>query len=297
MKLLLFSLLLCALGALTPATARADCADCATRAAQFWPVVAADVGSTSPALADYLATHEISHRFANEPIYFLTPDCGLYPDQLEAVLDSAKQLNVHMTIFLMGSMLDKWPDAARAVVQRAVAEGHELALHSYSHRNFRDLTHDEIYDEVVRNWALIDWALGYHYPMRFIRMPYGARDATVMQAVGALGVQSVFWDIDSLGWYAWATAPIVLTHVVDKMRNGALLILHCSSVADRAAFPLYVTELRARGFEPKLLSAYYPRPTAADIVGYPRAHATSAPLAGDAANARRLLRLHVLNAE
>jgi peptidoglycan/xylan/chitin deacetylase (PgdA/CDA1 family) len=267
--------------ALLPQPAHADCADCAERAAQFWPAVSAEVGSTSAALADYLSRHEIANTRVNEPVYFLTPDCGIYPAQLENVLDTARQLDIHLTVFLMGNMIDHFPDQSRALIKRLVAEGHELGLHSYSHRSFVNLSRDEIYDEVVRNWALIDWALGYHYPIRFIRMPYGARNATVMQEIGALGLQSVFWDIDSLGWHDWATAPIVQNQVVSKMRPGDVVVFHCSSVADRVALPLYVTALRQQGYQPQLLSTYYERPSAADLAGYPLVRPTPAAPASD----------------
>jgi peptidoglycan/xylan/chitin deacetylase (PgdA/CDA1 family) len=262
---------------LTAQPASADCPACMARAAQFWPLVQAEVDSTSPALADYLSHNEIAHGQAADKSYFLTPDCGMEPWQLENVLESARQLSIHMTVFVMGSMIDKWPDESRALLQRLVADGHELALHSYSHRSFVNMPHDRIVDEVVRNWALIDWALGYHYPIRYIRMPYGARDNTVFRETGALGLQSVFWDIDSLGWYSWATPPIVQNQLLTRMRPGAIVVLHCSSLADRVALPLYVADLRQAGYEPALLSAHYARPTAANLVGYPRAVHVVAP--------------------
>jgi hypothetical protein len=112
--------------------------------------------------------------------------------------------------------------------------------------------------------------------MRYIRMPFGARNTFVMQETGALGVQSVFWDIDSMGWYDWATASIVINQVTTKIRPGAIVIFHCSSAADRAALPIYVEQLRAMGYEPRLLSAYYPPIGAGDLVGYPRVVAVAA---------------------
>jgi peptidoglycan/xylan/chitin deacetylase (PgdA/CDA1 family) len=271
LKLLMWLLLLGATLGAQPV--HADCADCAERARQFWPEVSAQVASTPAALADYLARHEIapSPRLS-ESVYFLTPDCGIEPYQLENVLDSAKLLDIHLTVFLMGNMIDRYPEQSRALLKRLVAEGHELGLHSYDHRSFVNMGNDGIYDEVVRNWALIDWALGYHYPIRFIRLPFGARNPAVMQAIGALGLQSVFWDIDSLGWYSWATAPIVQNQVVSKMKPGGVVVLHCSSVADRAALPLYVSALRQQGYQPQLLSTYYAPPSAAELAGYPRIH-------------------------
>ncbi len=251
--------------------AYADCEPCALRAGQFWETVDAEVNSTTPAMAGYLARHELAHGFAAQQTYYLTADCGMRPQELSTTLDIAKSLNIHLTIFLMGLMIDRWPDQSRALLQRAIAEGHELALHSYDHKSFVGMSHEQIYDEVVRNWALIDWALGYHYPIRFIRMPFGARDDQVFAETGALGVQSVFWDIDSLGWHDWATPPIVENQVVNKMRPGAIVVFHCSALADREALPAYVESLRATGYEPSLLSTMQPRPSEAMAEAYARA--------------------------
>ncbi len=260
----------------SPTGARADCPECAKRAGEFWNAVVADMQSTTPALADYLARNEITR--GQGAGYYLTPDCGLTPGQLAETLDIARAEKVHMTIFLMGAMIDKWPEESRAVLRRAVDEGHELALHSYSHRSFLNLSSEDVADEVVRNWALIDWALGYHYPVRFFRFPYGARNPELLQQLGAMGIRSVFWDIDSLGWRDFATAPIVITQVMNKMRPGAVVIFHCSAVSDRAALPNYVDQLRQQGLEPALLGPSYPRPTASDLIGYPRPRPTPEPV-------------------
>src|SRR5207244_3744812 len=61
------------------------------------------------------------------------------------------------------------------------------------------------------------------------------------------------------------------------MRPGAIVVLHCSSLADRVALPFYVADLRKAGYEPALLSAHYARPTAATLAGYPRAVRALAP--------------------
>jgi peptidoglycan/xylan/chitin deacetylase (PgdA/CDA1 family) len=255
----------------------ADCADCAARAAQFWAAVQKDVTSASPALADYLARHELSHGRANGQNYYLTPDCGARPSQLEEVLDIAKSLHVRMTVFLMGNMIDRFPEYSSALLKRLVAEGHELGLHSYSHRSFVNMEREEMYDEVVRNWALIDWALGYHYPIRFIRNPYGARNADVMRTLGEFGLQHVFWDIDTLGWRDYATPQIVHDQVLKKIKPGAMIVFHCSSESDRVGLPMFVNALRAQGYEPQLLSAGHPPLTEAELRGYPKAPSPTPP--------------------
>jgi peptidoglycan/xylan/chitin deacetylase (PgdA/CDA1 family) len=63
------------------------------------------------------------------PTVFLTYDDGPSPNLTPQLLDALKQLGVHATFFVVGYRLAQNP----GVAQRAMAEGHAICLHSYSH--------------------------------------------------------------------------------------------------------------------------------------------------------------------
>ena len=236
---------------------RSNCAQAAANAAdplQFWNVVEAAMRSTTLSRAAWLAKHEVVRGDTKRAVLALTPDCGVYPWQLNDVLDMAKEQRVPLTVFILGSMIPKYPQESRAVIRRLAAEGHEIGLHGYTHLSFRDMTQAEVEDELIRTWSLIDWSLGYHYPVRFVRPPYGARNKDVWEWLGGMGLQSVFWSMDSMGWRDFATPLIVQAQVGGKAQNGDVVVMHCSAVSDRAAFPQVVRDLRAKGLQPDLLS-------------------------------------------
>jgi peptidoglycan/xylan/chitin deacetylase (PgdA/CDA1 family) len=60
---------------------------------------------------------------------FLTYDDGPSPNLTPQLLDALKQVGVHATFFVIGYRLAQNP----GVAQRAMAEGHAICLHSYSH--------------------------------------------------------------------------------------------------------------------------------------------------------------------
>ena len=60
---------------------------------------------------------------------FLTYDDGPSPNLTPQLLDALKALGVHATFFVVGYRLAQNP----AIAQRAMAEGHAICLHSYSH--------------------------------------------------------------------------------------------------------------------------------------------------------------------
>src|SRR5207253_10158649 len=51
------------------------------------------------------------------------------------------------TFFVLGWVAERYP----AVVRRIVDEGHEVASHTYLHRNLNQLTPDEIKEELSRS--------------------------------------------------------------------------------------------------------------------------------------------------
>jgi peptidoglycan/xylan/chitin deacetylase (PgdA/CDA1 family) len=63
------------------------------------------------------------------PMAFLTYDDGPSPHLTPELLDALKQQGVHATFFVVGYRLAQNP----GVAQRAMAEGHAICLHSYSH--------------------------------------------------------------------------------------------------------------------------------------------------------------------
>lgn len=64
-----------------------------------------------------------------QPMAFLTYDDGPSPNLTPQLLDALKQQGVHATFFVVGYRLAQNP----GVAQRAMAEGHAICLHSYSH--------------------------------------------------------------------------------------------------------------------------------------------------------------------
>jgi hypothetical protein len=76
-------------------------------------------------------------------IVALTFDDG--PDtHTGAVLDELAAWDVPATFFVLGMKVVDQP----ALVQRAANEGHDVANHSYSHRDLEELPYSEVYDEI-----------------------------------------------------------------------------------------------------------------------------------------------------
>lgn len=115
---------------------------------------------------------------------------GPYTAQL---LDVLAQRGVVATFFVLGQQAERRP----ALVKRMLAEGHEVAGHSWSHPNMRRLTHDAQRLELRKTSDLLA-ALGAD--IRYFRPPYGRYNADTRAAADSLGLTIMLWSLDSQDW-------------------------------------------------------------------------------------------------
>lgn len=201
--------------------------------------------------AAFYAEHEIRAGDRELAAVALSFDCGYGPDATRRILDTLAAHGVSSTFFLEGRFIEAYPD----LVVRMAQDGHELANHSQTHRDFRGLARAEVgwelsvVAEALR--ATLDGrGVDQGSVTEYFRFPYGARDETRIAWVAEHGYQSVFWTLDPKGWRQGATADAVATYVLERASPGDIVIQHCNSWADARALPRIVRGLRAKGLAP-----------------------------------------------
>ena len=153
----------------------------------------------------------------------LTFDDGPDPDSTPRFLDRLAELDVRATFFLLGQMAQRCPDLTR----RIVAEGHEVAVHSWDHTNhLRHLPGRQTRDQLARTTDLIEGQTGVR-PGLF-RPPYGALTAAGLSAAQGLGLQTVLWTAWGKDWTRTCTPDTVLSTVTAGVLDGGTVLLHDS---------------------------------------------------------------------
>ena len=130
----------------------------------------------------------------------LTYDDGpyLYTNEL---LDVLKQFGFHATFFITGNNLGKGPIDTTApypaVIQRMIAEGHQVASHTWSHYSLSNITSDMRKQQMVKNEMAFVNIIG-KYPT-YMRPPYSqCGAASGCQAdMKALGYHRTYFDLDT----------------------------------------------------------------------------------------------------
>jgi peptidoglycan/xylan/chitin deacetylase (PgdA/CDA1 family) len=152
----------------------------------------------------------------------LTFDDG--PDEASTpqFLELLAELEVKATFFLLGSMLERAP----ALGRRIVAEGHEIGVHGWDHRNLLLRGPRGTLREITRTVALIEDVTGT--TPRFYRPPYGVFSFSALASARLAGLVPVLWTGWGEDWSATATSRSVLDALRPDLVGGATLLLHDS---------------------------------------------------------------------
>jgi len=122
----------------------------------------------------------------------LTFDDGPGP-YTAALLDLLAERGIVATFFVLGQNAERRP----ALIKRMLAEGHEVANHSYSHANMRRLKPEAQFLEMKRAQEVLH-SLGAE--VRYFRPPYGRYTPVTTAKAEDLGMTILLWSLDSQDW-------------------------------------------------------------------------------------------------
>lgn len=152
----------------------------------------------------------------------LTFDDGPDPGSTPLFLDELRRLGRHATFFLVGEELERHPDLGR----RIAAEGHEVAVHGWRHRNALLAPPGRVTAEVRRAADLVAEVTGAE-PIWY-RPPYGVISGETLVAARARGLRTLLWTAWGRDWTGTASPESVLATVVADLRGGGTVLLHDS---------------------------------------------------------------------
>ncbi|SFT21814.1 polysaccharide deacetylase family protein [Paenibacillus sp. BC26] len=183
----------------------------------------------------------------NEKKIALTFDDGPYPEMTNDILDLLKLYNAKATFFVLGYRVKQFPE----LIKREIAEGHEVANHTYSHAFLTKGTAlATIQNEIKQTEdSLIE--LTGKKPHLF-RPPGGFYSDQTIQVARKLGYTTVLWSWhqDTADWRSPGVNYIV-RKVLKNARNGDIVLLHDyipGSIHTVKALRIILPELARRGF-------------------------------------------------
>lgn len=183
----------------------------------------------------------------------LTFDAGSDEGYASQILDLLRDEGIKATFGMTG----KWAEEHPALIQRMVAEGHQLMNHSYSHQSFTGastgtppLSREQVFSELSQTESIIRDLTGYELKPYF-RFPYGDFNANTLAWIAEAGYYiDVGWTCDSFGWRGWTGAEVAQRCTTDPLPHE-ITLLHVGAAAagDYEGLPALIAFYRGQGYE------------------------------------------------
>jgi peptidoglycan/xylan/chitin deacetylase (PgdA/CDA1 family) len=182
----------------------------------------------------------------------LTFDAGADTGYAPQILDYLRDQGIKATFGMTG----QWAELNPELVQRMVAEGHQLINHTWDHASLTGantgmppMTPEEVTQELASTENLVLNLTGYE--MRpYFRPPYGDYDATSLRYLYENGYYlTIWWTCDSHGWAGWGAQEII-DYCTTNLVEDEILLLHVGAAAagDFEALPGLIQFFRDNGY-------------------------------------------------
>lgn len=160
-----------------------------------------------------------------------------------ALLRVLAEEDAKATFFVLGNRVKLFPEYARQIV----AEGHEIANHSWSHFRLEEddppgygIWQFEYAERVIRECTGVSGRL-------LIRIPYGKVYGSLIRSMGRDGYRFITWSIDTRDW----AHPDGGAHTLETCRNarpGDIILLHSQATSAETLRTL-IRSLKEKGLE------------------------------------------------
>jgi peptidoglycan-N-acetylglucosamine deacetylase len=179
----------------------------------------------------------------------LTFDDGPWPGTTSRVLDALKSECVRATFFLLGRNVSAHPELAR----RALAEGHSMGHHSYSHPLLNHMSLARAESDIDRGIAADEFAL---YGARrtqpttpFFRFPGFASNTALLDRMNERGLV-VFgadvWASDGVTMTPGSELHLILSRI-EQVGRG-IVLFHDTKAQTAQMLPAFLRELKKRDY-------------------------------------------------
>ena len=169
----------------------------------------------------------------------ITVDDGWNMDAVYKIHELSIELDFPVTWFIVGKLFcaedrELWEDA--------LAHGDEFGSHTWKHAQLLEYSESSADAQVRLSQERVDEVLGYHYPLRLLRPPFGHymnSEKNFLPIFYAHGVEKVvLWDVAQ-------TEPY---QAFRDTQNGSILLYH-ARMADYGCLKTLIPMLRDAGFE------------------------------------------------
>ncbi len=143
--------------------------------------------------------------------------------------------DVPFTFFILGKALDV---NDKEVWEGILAAGGEVGSHSLWHHSLPSVDRQYAFNMIKMTQQYWDELLGYHYPLRILRPPYGKYSGR-LDVIEAAGIEKVImWDVSNTD----------ARGARGDVQNGSILLYH-TNYKDLECLETLIPQLKEDGYE------------------------------------------------
>jgi len=149
-------------------------------------------------------------------VVYLTFDDGPSPLWTQQILDVLAKHDAKATFFVVGMSVKEYPELIHAEEKA----GHSIAHHTWSHASLNGIGFDGFANQIsLTNSVLVNDAVPC------IRLPYADEGIYSEEYATQLGLEIIWWDVDSLDWSNPGKENIE-SNVLSNTYPGAIILFH-----------------------------------------------------------------------
>lgn len=171
-----------------------------------------------------------------------TMNCAWNADDIDSILETLKNNDVHITFFMVGEWIDKYPDAVKKINEA----GHEIGSHSNTHPHVNKLSSGKNLEEIKLSVDKIEKATGNK--TNLYRTPYGEYNDTVVRTAQENGYYTIQWNLDTLD-YEGKTGDEMWNRIKGKLKNGSIILSHNGTKHTADSLDMLIKNIKSKGFD------------------------------------------------
>lgn len=196
----------------------------------------------------------------------LTFDSGWLFEQTIPLLNVLDNYSVKATFFPRALWVQDNPELGKEIIKR----GHTMGNHSLTHSNMKELSAQQMRQEMRESTRIIQEVTGV-MPYMF-RPPYGEYNQSLLEVLAETGYPySIMWTVDSLDWTAGTTRSIggkpifidvdfIVNRVLDNASDQGIVLMHIGGESTVQALPRIIEGLRSMGYQLVTVDKMLPPP-------------------------------------
>lgn len=178
------------------------------------------------------------NQYKDKKLVALTFDDGPGGKTTEYLLNGLKERDARVTFFALGNRAEQFPN----IIKKAYQEGHEIGIHTYSHKNLFLLTDFQLIHEINDTNDIIERIIGKRPTL--IRPPYGNTNNHIKE----LGnMNTILWDIDTEDW-RYKDKHKVANEVLKYAQDGDIILFHDIYQSSIEGALLAIDNLKDKGY-------------------------------------------------